>query len=64
MIIHHKPIEINFEWDNPLFENKVENNTILEEKPNCSLTRLCEEWLPKKIDGFAPIPFSEIGILK
>ena len=64
VIIHHKPIEINFEWDNPLFENKVENNTILEEKPNCSLTRLCEEWLPKKIDGFAPIPFSEIGILK
>ena len=61
VIIRHKHIEINFEWDNPLFENKVENNTVLEESPICDLATLCEKWLPNKIEGFAPIPFSKIA---
>ena len=64
VIIRHNHIEINFEWDNPLFENKVENNTVLEESPNCDLKHLCEEWLPNGINSFEPIPFSEIGIWK
>ena len=61
VIICHRQIEINFEWDNPLFENKVENNTVLEEKPRCDLGTLCEVWLPEHVSGFAPIPFSRIG---
>ena len=64
VIIRHKQIEINFDWDNPLFENKVENNTVLQVSPDCDLRYLCEQWLPNEIDGFLPIPFSEIGILK
>ena len=62
VIICHKPIEINFAWDHPLFENTMENNIVLEEKPSDDLAYLCEKWLPGAIEGFAPIPFSEIGI--
>ena len=62
MIICHKEIEINFEWDDPRFENKVENNTVWDERPNCDLESLCERYLPGEIDGFAPIPFSRIGL--
>ena len=63
VIICHKEIEINFAWDEPSFENKVENNTVLEEKPCCDLAALCERWLPENISGFEPIPFSRIGIV-
>ena len=62
VIICHKEIEINFEWDDPRFENKVENNTVWDERPNCDLESLCERYLPGEIDGFAPIPFSRIGL--
>jgi len=64
VIINHKPIEINFGWDDPLFENKVENNTVRTEKPDCGLALLCEERLPNEVKGFERIPFSDIGILK
>ena len=64
VIIRHKEIEINFDWEDPLFENKMENNITLKETPVCDLVRLCEAWLPNEIDGFEPIPFSEIGLLR
>ena len=61
VLIGHKPIDINFRWDDPRFHNRVENNTELAEPPTEDLRALCETVLPAMIPGFAPIPFGEMG---
>ncbi|MCR5263413.1 MAG: right-handed parallel beta-helix repeat-containing protein [Clostridiales bacterium] len=61
VLIAHKPIDINFQWDDPRFRNRVENNVELEKSPVQDLKELCEKVLPEMIDGFAPIPVGDIG---
>ena len=64
MIIGHKEFEINFEWNDPRFENKIEDNIIWESSPETDIARLCMEYLPKYIEGFAPIPYDKMGLMK
>lgn len=64
VIIHHEKIEINFAWDDARFENKVADNVIWESAPETDLARLCAEYLPQHVEGFAPIPFDAIGLKK
>ncbi len=61
VLIAHKPIDINFPWDDPRFKNRVENNTELKEPPTEDLRQLCEKVLPETVPGFEPIPFGEMG---
>ena len=62
VIINHKPIEINFDWADERFENRVENNVYIDNRPEFELAELCETVLPTTIDSFEPIPFKKIGI--
>lgn len=64
VIIGHKEFEINFEWNDPRFENKIEDNIIWESSPETDIARLCMEYLPKYIEGFAPIPYDKMGLMK
>ncbi len=62
VIINHKPMHINFAWEDARFGNRVENNVFLDVCPENDLARLCEEVLPTLVLDFAPIPFEKIGI--
>ena len=64
VIINHKPIDINFAWDDPLFKNRMQNNIYLEKSPSENLEYLCDIALPEMIKNFKSIPFRKIGLLK
>ncbi len=61
VVIGHKPMDVNFPWDDPRFHNRMENNTVMETAPTDDVRLLCEKILPETVPGFAPIPFGEIG---
>lgn len=61
VIIDHKPIDINFKWDDPRFFNRVEGNIELEKSPADDLETLCGKVLPDMVEGFEPIPVGKIG---
>jgi len=60
-IVRHKPVDVNFPWDDPRFRNRMEHNMILDEPPEGSLAELCGTVFPAMIPGFDPIPFDRIG---
>ncbi len=64
VIIEHKPIDINFKWDEERLHNRIEGNITIDKMPTEDLSKLCEEVIPSMVEGFEPIPFGEIGIRK
>lgn len=61
VIINHKPFDCNFPWDDGRFGNRIENNTILDVRPDCPTEELVSSVLPETVPGFDAIPFAEIG---
>ncbi len=64
VIIAHKAPDFRFDYTEMHLHNTVENSTVFETRPAESLATLCETVLPKTVDGFQAIPFSEIGLKK
>ncbi len=61
VLIDHMPIDINFDWAEESYHNRVENNTIMDALPTGDFRKLCEETIPEMVEGFEAIPFSRIG---
>ena len=64
VIVNHKPIEINFTWDDPRFKNKMENNVYFEMPSMNDLSYFASVYFPETVENFEPIPFWKIGLFE
>ena len=55
LIVNHKPVKINFDWEDERFQNKVENNIMVESLDG----KTPQEIMPE----FEPIPFDKMGLI-